>query len=197
MLAGQGSVLFSRVSSFEWRIGEILVAQKARSSWMTRILMRWLDQGCGKVSRGSSWIVNWIVPKRERAKGSTASRLAVLTGLATTLLELVSWDEALGDGKWAAKAEGARGDLEAGGGLFALVFVAIDEGDDVTNEFEVEAGLDGDLLRTFHFFNIGFQDAVQNLVRRQRVGVLLIWTQFGGGRFLEVERGISSLSRLM
>ena len=38
----------------------------------------------------------------------------------------VSWDEALGDGKRAAKAEGARGDFQAGSGLLAFVFVAID-----------------------------------------------------------------------
>ncbi len=38
----------------------------------------------------------------------------------------VSWYETLGYGEWAAEAEGARGDFETGGGLFALVFVAID-----------------------------------------------------------------------
>ncbi len=91
----------------------------------------------------------------------------------------------MGNWKGTPKPKSARRNLEARSGLFALVFIAIDEGGDIANQFQVEAGFDSDLLRTFHFFNIGFQDAVQDLVRRKGVRVLLIWTELGRGRFLQ------------
>src|SRR5579859_6543179 len=100
-----------------------------------------------------------------------------------------SWDEALSDGKWAAEAEGARGDFKAGSGLFALVFVAVDEHGDVSNELQIVAKVLGNLHGCFHFFDIGLQNAVQHFVRRQRVRVLLIWTQLGAGGFLDSRAG--------
>ena len=105
------------------------------------------------------------------------------------LFEFGLWDEALGDGKWAAEAEGARGDFEAGRGLLALVFVAIDEQGDVSNQLQVVAKVVGNLHGRFHFLDIGLQDAVQHVVGRQGVLVLLIWTQLGGGSFVDGRAG--------
>src|SRR5882724_7700315 len=95
-----------------------------------------------------------------------------------------SWNEALSDGKWAAEAEGARGDFKAWRRLLALVFVAVDEHGDVSNELQVVAEVFGNLHGCFNFLDIGLQDAVQHFVGRQRVRVLLVWTQLGAGRFL-------------
>jgi len=69
--------------------------------------------------------------------------------------------------------------------LLALVFIAIDEHGDVSNELQVVAKVFGNLHGRFHFLDIGLQDAVQHFVGRQRVRVLLIWTQFGTGGFLD------------
>ena len=45
--------------------------------------------------------------------------------------------------------------------------------------------LGGDLLWRFVALDVGFEDGVENVVGRQRVGVLLVGAQFGGGRLLD------------
>jgi len=66
-------------------------------------------------------------------------------------------DEALGDGKGAAEAEGARREFEAGSGLLAFIFIAIDEHGDVSNQLQIVAKILGNLHGRFHFFNIAFR----------------------------------------
>ncbi len=102
---------------------------------------------------------------------------------------MLSWNETLGDWKWTAETEGTGSNFQAGGGLFAFVFIAIDKCSDVADQVQVEASLDGYFFRAFHIFNIGFQNAVQDLVGRKGVRVLLVGTQLSGGRFLQSRAG--------
>ena len=100
-----------------------------------------------------------------------------------------SGDEFLGDGKGAAEAKGARSDFDSGGGLLALVFAVIDLDGDVAHQVERKAEVRGDLLGRAHFLYVGFQDAVEEFVRRQGVLVGLVGAQLGRGRFLDARAG--------
>src|SRR6202030_3115004 len=88
--------------------------------------------------------------------------------------------EFLGDGEGAAEAEGARSNLESGGGLFALVFAVIDFQRDVADKVQRKAEVRGDFFGGVYFLDVSFQDAVEHVVGRQSVLIGLIGAQFGG-----------------
>src|SRR5260370_42655675 len=88
--------------------------------------------------------------------------------------------EFLGDGERAAEAEGARSNLESGGGLLALVFAVIDFQRDVADKVQRKAEVRGDLFVGVHFLDVSFEDAVENVVGWQSVLIGLIGAQFGG-----------------
>lgn len=87
-------------------------------------------------------------------------------------------------GEAAVAAEGAGGDLYAGGGLAALVFVAVYGGDHLADYF-------GGVALGYHFgvalvvFYIGLDYRVEDVVGGEGVGVLLVFAQFGAGGFGE------------
>ncbi len=63
--------------------------------------------------------------------------------------------------------------------MLALVFVAIDAAGDVANELEREPVVVGNFLGRLQIFDIGLQDAIQDVVRRQGILILLIGPQLG------------------
>lgn len=79
----------------------------------------------------------------------------------------------LGDGHFAAHAEGARGDFEAGGGLSAFVFVEGDAADDPFDGVAIKAVCD-DFLRGALFFHEEVKDGVEDFVRGEGVLIALV-----------------------
>src|SRR5258708_30079464 len=98
-------------------------------------------------------------------------------------------NELLCDRKWPTKAERARGDLQAWRGLLAFVLGAIYQQCDVADQFQIEAVMIGDLLWAPQVFDIGLENSVKNVVRRQAVLVLLVGTQLGRRCLLDGRRG--------
>src|SRR6266851_5400271 len=88
-----------------------------------------------------------------------------------------SRDELLRDREWPAKAKGARGDLQSGRSLLALVFVLIHVQRDVAHQLQIEAVMIGNLLGAAQVLDVGLQNSVQDIVGRQAVLVLLVGTQ--------------------
>ncbi len=90
--------------------------------------------------------------------------------------------EALGDGHSAAEAEGAGGDFEAWGHLFAFVFGEVDESDDAVDGGLVEAAGD-DVVDGLFLFDVAFDDGVEDVVGGEGVLVFLVGLEFGAGGF--------------
>ncbi len=85
-------------------------------------------------------------------------------------------------------AEGPAAHAHAGRRLAALVFVALHQIQDAPHGGSIEAAR-GDLIDRQVLFDEGLEDRVENFIRRQAVGVLLIETQLGRGRPLDDARG--------
>src|SRR5580704_8338752 len=83
-------------------------------------------------------------------------------------------NELLRDGKRSAKPQVSCRDLKSRRRLFALVFIAINVQRDVLHQLQIEAIAIGNLLWALQILNIQLQDAIQDVVRRQTVLVLLI-----------------------
>src|SRR6266436_2735087 len=98
---------------------------------------------------------------------------------------LVSRNKLLCDWEWSAKTKGARGDFQSWRGLFSFVFAPIHLKCDVAHHLQIESVMIGDLLRAAQILNVGLQDAVQHVVGRQAVLILLIGPQFGRWRLLD------------
>src|SRR5581483_3863868 len=79
---------------------------------------------------------------------------------------------AVGDGQPAVPTEGMRRDLDARGRLPSLVLVAVDKPDDAFDDRRIGAGGD-DLFDAAVVLDVGLEDRVEHLVRRQRVAVEL------------------------
>ena len=75
--------------------------------------------------------------------------------------------------------------LRTGAACWRLYSTALDQMHHLLDEFQGKSVCLGDLLRRFIAFDIGFEDRIENLVGRQRVGVLLIGTQLRRGRLLQ------------
>ena len=84
-----------------------------------------------------------------------------------------------GNGKSAPGAERLFRDFEDRGGLLALVLALFDEFEDGTYEGGVDVLLLGDLLSREVAFDVRLEDGVEDIVGRERVGVLLPGPQFG------------------
>ena len=87
---------------------------------------------------------------------------------------------AVGDGHAAVAAEVARGDFDAGGRLAALVFVAVNEIDNLLHRVRVEPHCD-DVVEGVVVLHIRLQYGVKDAVWRQGVFVLLVGAEFGAG----------------
>src|SRR6266571_1716386 len=106
-----------------------------------------------------------------------------------TILAGSSGDEFLGDGKGAAEAEGARSNFDSGRSLLALVFAVVDFQGDVANQVERKAEVRGDFFGRAQFLDIGFEDAVEDVIGRQSILIGLVGAQLGGGRLFDARAG--------
>ena len=89
------------------------------------------------------------------------------------------------DRETAAGTEGFARDLEDGRGLLALVFGTLDEREHAPDEIEGDGfpsrGLEfGEyLLCGAVALDIGFEDGIEEVVGRERVGIELAWAKLG------------------
>ena len=90
-----------------------------------------------------------------------------------------------GDGKAAAHAEGLGSHLQDRSGLVAFVFRPLHQANYLLDEFERKTILLRDACRGLIAFDICLEDGVEDIVGRQRIRILLIGTQFSGGRLLD------------
>ena len=89
--------------------------------------------------------------------------------------------KALGHRDATADAKRLAGDLDAGRGLAAFVLVDVNQPDDPLDRRLVVAGGD-DRLGVLPVDHVRLEDAVEHVVRRQRILVDLVGPQFGGRR---------------
>src|SRR6202049_3062292 len=80
----------------------------------------------------------------------------------------------LGHRKTPANAESFGSDLQSRAALFALVSVLIRAPRNLPNQVQGESIVIGDLFRTAQVLDVSFQDAVQDVIRRQGILVSLI-----------------------
>ena len=85
------------------------------------------------------------------------------------------------DGDTSADAESPAGDLEAEGGLLALVLIKIHEANHSLNGLGIEPGGD-DLIGALFFPDVPVENRVERFVGRQAVLVGLIGAKLGRGR---------------
>ncbi len=60
----------------------------------------------------------------------------------------------------------------------------IDQQGNVAHEFQIVAETIGNFLGAAQVFDIGFQNAVENVVGRKDVFIFLVGAQLGGGRLV-------------
>ena len=89
--------------------------------------------------------------------------------------------KALGHRDTTADAKRLAGDLDTGRGLAAFVLVDVDQPDDPLDRRLVVTGGD-DRLGVLPVHHVRLEDAVEHIVRRQRILVDLVGPQFGGRR---------------
>src|ERR1700687_1232244 len=89
----------------------------------------------------------------------------------------ISSRKPLSDGEAPPDAERFRGDLQPGGRLLPLVFVAVHFINDVLDQPAIETQAIGDLLRRPVLLDIGFEDGIENVIGWQGGGVLLVRPQ--------------------
>src|SRR4051812_8212142 len=90
--------------------------------------------------------------------------------------------EFLRDRHASTDTEGASSNLEAGCGLFALIFVEIYATDDPVDGGGIKSPGDNG-RRPMVFLNVKPQNFIQNFVRRESILIGLIGAQFGAWRF--------------
>src|SRR5512138_1206244 len=84
---------------------------------------------------------------------------------------------AVGDGKPAVLAEGSRSDPDAWRRLTALVFRPVEHAHDTLDEGAIVAHRD-DPLHLPVLLDVGLENGVEHVVRRERVGILLTRAEF-------------------
>lgn len=94
----------------------------------------------------------------------------------------------MGDGDAAARAEGDGGDLEACGGLLALVFGGVDEAEDAADGGVVEARFFDDGGGVLVALDVAFDDLVEDVVGREGVLVGLVGAEFGAGGLIAIAK---------
>ncbi len=84
-------------------------------------------------------------------------------------------------GNWetTAHAKCFRRDLENRSGLLTLVLAAFHQFYNPADEFEIELKRCCNCLRCFVAFDVGLKNRIEDVIRRQRIGVFLIGTQLG------------------
>src|SRR5918992_140132 len=87
---------------------------------------------------------------------------------------------AVDNGQTPVFAEGPGGYLDPRGGLAALVFVAVNGGNDLTHRLRVKAHLHHFLIAVI-LLHVSLDDGVQFLIGRQGIIISLAWFQFGAG----------------
>src|ERR1700733_15858081 len=100
-------------------------------------------------------------------------RIAVTASDVFTGNLFLLWNELLRDGKRPPKPKCPRRNLQPGRRLLALVFIAVHMQRDVFHQLQVETVTICDLLGALQVLDICFQNAIQHIVRRQAILVLL------------------------
>src|SRR5581483_2906078 len=90
-----------------------------------------------------------------------------------------------GDGETPADAESFFGNLQAGGGLLALVLAALNHADDVLYEFKVQPASSRDLLCGFALLDVVLKNGIEDFVRREHINIHLVGAQLSGRRLLD------------
>src|SRR5205085_72410 len=122
------------------------------------------------------------------SQGANGGRGAVASGMFGDGNDRRSTRVAVGDREAAVLAEGLRRDAYAGRGLTPLVLGPVDEGDDPADQSRVVAGL-GQLAGREVVLDVGLEDWVELLVRRQGLVVTLVGSQLGRRRLGEHRLG--------
>src|ERR1019366_2230195 len=89
------------------------------------------------------------------------------------------------DRKAAAIAKSLGGNLKPGSSLLALVLTSIDHLNDPLHQRQIETMIGGYLLCRMGILDVIFQNGIEDLIRRQRIAVLLIGAKLGGWRLLQ------------
>ena len=79
--------------------------------------------------------------------------------------------------------------FKTGAACWRLYSRALDQAHHLLDEFEGKSVCLGDLLGGLVALDVGFENRIKNLVRRQRVSILLVRTQLGRGRLFKNRRG--------
>src|SRR6185312_1635385 len=90
-----------------------------------------------------------------------------------------------GDGKPATHAERLGSDFQDWRGLLTFVFRFFDQAHHLLDEIEGKSVRLGDLIDALVTLHVGFEDGVEHLVGRERIGVALAGAKFGRGRLVE------------
>ena len=67
--------------------------------------------------------------------------------------------------------------------MLAFVFAVIDFADDIAHDVWIITKRDN-VVHAFVMLDVGFQNAVENMIFRQAVAVFLVCAEFGGRRFV-------------
>src|SRR4029077_13433658 len=135
-----------------------------------------------------SWMVSPQAPSASAARQAEAAARPWRIG--RTLAAI-----AVGDRHAPVTSEGARGDLDPGRSLAALVLGEVDEADGAVDLRGGEA-LGDQLLAALIELDVAAQDAVEQLVGGQGVLIDLIGAQLGGGWALDDRSGDRRLGAL-
>src|SRR5205814_10196634 len=114
---------------------------------------------------------------------STTKRQQALTG------SLFLWNKFLRDRERPPGSKRPRSYFKARSGLFALVFGAVHKSRNVAHQLYLESVFFRNLLRTLQILDVGPQNSVQHIVRRQAAFVLLVRPQFRRGRLFNRRAG--------
>ena len=101
-----------------------------------------------------------------------------------------------GNGKSAAHAKGLCSHLQDRRGLLAFVLRALYQANHLLDEREGNTVLLRDVFRGLVALDVGFENGVEDIVGRQRVGIFLVGAQLGRGRLLRMASGMISPLRL-
>src|SRR5918995_5677119 len=110
--------------------------------------------------------------------GSNERSLLSLLALLRAVPVPVFFAVAVGDGHATVAAKRAGGDLYAGRNLAALVLGPVDQTYGALHVLLVKAG-GNDLAYPLILFDVGLEDRIEDLVRRQGVGVALVFSKLG------------------
>src|SRR5271157_1980788 len=108
---------------------------------------------------------------------TTATAITFLRVLFFTLTSSSLRNESLRNRKRPAKTKSSRSNLQPRRGLLAFVLVSVHQHPYLAHQLQAVAQLRRDLFGRLHFFDIRLQDAVQHLIRRKGIRVLLIRPQ--------------------